>query len=101
MKPFRAFSVGLDLVDRALQDIEASFMSLQQAVTNAKLVRATLDNTRDWPVTHGLGYVPTSWEIVDKDAAADVWRSSAVNPRQSTVMLLRASAPVAVIVRFS
>jgi hypothetical protein len=106
VKAFTPFTTGgydggSPLIDRIISAVGDSFTSLLKAVTNDKLVRATLDNTRDWPVTHALGYVPATWEVVDIDANATVWRSKAVNARASSMILLRASAPVTVLLRFS
>lgn len=89
------------LLDRIQAAIADAFDALKRTVTNDKIVSVTLDNTRDWPVTHGLGHAPASWEVVDLDGNATVWRSTAVNARPRDVILLRASAPVNVRVRFS
>jgi len=106
VKAFTPFSTGeydggSPLIDRMVSAISDSFASLLRTVTNDKLVRTTLDNTRDWPVTHGLGHKAVTWEVVDQDANATVWRSKAVNPRDANVILLRASAAVSVLVRFT
>ena len=105
MKAFRAENTsgqegGSTILDRLMSAVEASFDSLKGAVLNDTLVRATL-GTGDTVVTHGLGYVPRTWEIVDRDANANVWRSPTVNQRASSTIILRASAAVTVLLRFS
>jgi len=105
MKPFQPDNStgqpgGSTFLDRMLAKVAASFDSLRGAVTNDVLVTASLDNTKDWPVPHGLDYAPKTWEVVDQDANATIWRSPAVNARPAAVMLLRASAAVNVTIRF-
>ncbi len=106
VKPFRAPNStgqpgGSTFLDRVLGMIEDSITSLRNAVTNDSIVSVKLDNTRDWPVSHGLGHKVTTWDIVDKSNAADVWQSQVFNSRPSFVILLRASAPVTVALRFT
>lgn len=92
---------GSTFLDRMLDKVKASFDSLRGVVTNDVLVTATLDNTRDWPVSHFLKGTPKTWEVVDQDANAVIWRSKAANSRPSSVILLRSSAPVNVTLRFT
>lgn len=106
VKPFQPDSSsqapgGSTFLDRMLAKIAESFASLTNAVTNDTLVRVDLDNTRDWPVAHGLGQPVRTWEVVDQDANAVIWRSQAVNRAPKAVILLRASAPVSVLLRFT
>lgn len=105
MKPFQAPNTsqqagGSLILDRALADIEDSINSLANAVTNDVLVRVSLDNTKDWPVTHGLGHQVQTWDVVDRNANAVVWQPPTVNSSPTRVILLRASAPVSILVRF-
>jgi hypothetical protein len=104
--PFRPFQPiqtdnaegGSTILDRLMDLVAASFNALANVVCNDTIVKFNLDNTQDWPVTHGLKAVKT-WEVVDRDANAVVWRSTAVNTNPSTI-LLRASAAVNVKLRF-
>ena len=91
---------GSALLDRILARLRTTLRSLQKAVTNETLVRATIAVT-DTQVFHGLDAPPTTWEVVDSDADANVWRSATVNARPRHLIILRASAPVTVLLRFS
>lgn len=51
-----------------------------------------LDGTDDEAVAHGLGRVPSGWQIVDRSSDARVWRVS----WDKTQIVLRASAAVTV-----
>ena len=106
MKPFKPANStgqvgGSTFLDRMLDAVASSFDSLARAVTNDVLVRATLSSSADTPVTHGLGFAPRTWEIVDQNANAVVWQSPVANPRAASVILLRASAAVTVLLRFT
>lgn len=105
VKPFQPENTssqpgGSTILDRLMTAVSESFASLRRAVTNDTLIKASLDNTRDWPVVHRLGHAATSWEVVDRDANAVVWQSTAPNDRPGSVILLRASASVNVTLRF-
>jgi hypothetical protein len=91
---------GSTFLDRVLAMIQASLDSLARVVTDDVLVRALIGVT-DTPVTHGLGYQPRTWDVVDRDSNAVVWRSGTVNQRASMVIILKASAPVTVQIRFT
>ena len=102
VKPFQAPNTsdqpgGSTILDRLGDLIEESFDSLAQAVTNDVIVTATLGAT-DVIVTHGLGYPPKTWEVVDRDANATVWRTAVATTKTIT---LRASASVKVALRFT
>lgn len=104
--PFQAPSTdgkegGSKILDRVLAMLETSIGSLRRAVTNDKLVRIALDNSRDWPVTHGLGHAVQTWEIVDRNANATVWQPATRNATPASSILLRSSAAVSVLVRFT
>ena len=76
--------------------------SLADVVTNDRLVRVTFAlATTDVAVLHGVGAPVRTWEIVDKDADANVWRSATVNNRLRDTIILQASAPVTVLIRFT
>jgi hypothetical protein len=75
--------------------------ALQRRTSVESFVTATLAaGGADNRVAHGLPGALATWEIVDKNATADVWRSPTVNP-DASVILLRASAAVTVKLRFS
>lgn len=106
MKPFQPDNTtgqagGSTILDRMLQAIADSINSLVKAVTNDNVVTATLDNTQDWPVTHGLGAPVATWDVVDINGNATVWQSTAKNDSPSRVILLRSSAAVTVNLRFT
>jgi hypothetical protein len=94
---------GSPVLDRILARLRTTLGSLTQAVTNDRLVDVTFSavNT-DVQVFHGLGFPPVSWEVVDRDAAVTVWRSTTVNSRPRDTIILRASAaPLTVRIRFA
>lgn len=75
----------------------------------AELSRATGDTTVvqafaagvDTKVFHGLGRPVASWEVLDKDADANLWRSPDPNARAGLYIVMQASAAVTVKLRFS
>ena len=91
---------GSTFLDRMLQRIEKAIGSLQKAVLNESLVTATI-GTGDTVVTHGLGAPVQTWEVVDINANAVVWKSATApsNPRMQIV--LKASGTVTVKLRFT
>lgn len=101
MRTFRAVNTGNTILDRMLSAIESALGSLAGAVTNDRLVTVAI-GTSDTPVTHGLGHPVRTWEVVDRDANAVVWRPpTTVNNRPAQVLILRASAAVNVKLRLS
>lgn len=79
----------------ALVDLGRSVAGLQPKYVNVTFAAATTDVL----VFHGLGAQVTAWEVVDKDATADVWRSATVNANPALFLILQASAPVTVKLR--
>lgn len=93
---------GSTLLDRILRRLSDTLLSLKLAVTNDHVVPATFSAaTTDVQVFHGLKGPPVAWEVVDRDADAQVWKSATVNPRPRDAIILQASAPVTVKLRFS
>lgn len=88
---------GSTTMDRLIGNIAKFAGLLRKAVRNDALVTHAV-GTSDTVVPHGLGQVPTTWEVVDRDANAVVWRTAAMTRVSVT---LRASAPVNVLIRFS
>ena len=67
-----------------------------ESVVSVTLAAGSVDNR----IAHGLRGTLSAWEIIDKSANADVWKSGTANA-DPTVILLRASAAVTVRLRFS
>lgn len=107
MRPFRSFATegqpgGSLVLDRLVGELDETFRGLERAVTNDKLARATFVAPGvDVTVTHALGAPPRTWEVVDLDAAAVVYRSPTVNAKPTTTIILRASAPCIAVLRFT
>lgn len=76
-----------------LEDLEDTKLS------NRVLVVATLGVT-PLKVHHGLGHPVTTWEVVRKNAAGDVYEGAAAADPTKDIMLV-ASATVTVTVRFT
>lgn len=105
MKPFQAPNTsgqegGSTILDRIGDLIEESFDSLAQAVTNDVLVNAAIAVT-DTVVTHGLGHPVTTWEVVRRDGPGAVYESSTVSKDPSKTIILKASAAVNTMIRFT
>jgi hypothetical protein len=76
-----------DAVQEAVGGLAANPMLAGKMLTDI-----ALDGTDDEAVAHGLGKVPTGWQIHDRNADARVWRVS----WDTREIVLRASAPVTV-----
>jgi len=100
--PFDVQDTGQSLLDRILGRLRITLRSLELAVTNDRLVSVAFPaSNTDVQVFHGLAAPPRSWEVIDRDADVNVWRSSTVNTKPRETIILRASAaPVTVTVRF-
>jgi hypothetical protein len=93
---------GSTVLDRVINALVDVFDSLKKVVTNDVLVRHVFSAaTTDSIVTHGLGFAPRTWEIVDQDANAVLWRSGTRNERPTQTLIMQASAPVTVVLRFT
>lgn len=102
---------GGTVLNRIAQAISATFGSLKNVVTNDALVgnrpRTPGGQVRvpiaviDTKVFHGLGHVVVTWEVCDIDAAATVYQSSSHNASPSQYIILKASAPCSVLLRFT
>lgn len=102
MKPFDVTPTGMGVLDRIFLRVRESLDSLAKAVTNDRLIPVTFTAaTTDTTVFHGLGAPVLTWEIVDRDADANVWRSDTVNARPRETIILQASAPMTVLLRFT
>lgn len=93
---------GSELLDRILGRLQNTLGSLADAVMNTRLVRVAFTAaTTDTPVRHGLGAPVRTWDVVDRNANAVVWQSSTVNSSMRDKIILQASAPVTVLIRFT
>ena len=91
---------GSRLLDDILDRLGVCLGSLAKAVTNERLIFATLDSSPR-QVFHGLGAIPVTWEIVGRDAAEVVFEPAIVNGERRKFLYLQASGPVNVTVRFT
>lgn len=90
------------LIDKMLVGLDNTLKSLTNAVLNDVLMTVSFGAAAtDVRVFHGLRAPVRTWEIVDKNADANVWRSSTENPNESLFIILQASAPVTVKLRFT
>lgn len=99
------------VLNRVLQALQATFGSLKGVVTNDALVgnkprqpngpvRVPIGTT-DTKVFHGLGRVVATWDVCDIDAPGFVYQSSSHNNAPMQFIILKASAPVNVLLRFT
>jgi hypothetical protein len=98
--PFDPPKTGNTVADKILTLLTNSLRSLRLAVTNDVLVTATIETT-DTRVFHTLDQQPTTWEVVGIDTAATVHESATANAARERYLLLKASAPVTVTLRFT
>jgi len=95
-----AEDTGSSVLDRILRRLKTTLDSLVKVVTNDRLIAVTFAAaTTDTPVRHGLRGPVLTWDVVDRDADANVWRSDTVNTNPLEVLILQASAPVTVTIR--
>jgi len=92
---------GSVLLDQIVNAISSVFARLGSIVTNTKIVPVAFTaGATDVIVAHGLGFAVTSWDVVDLDANAVVYRSPTSNPLPQRQIILRASAACNAKVRF-
>lgn len=93
---------------KQIQTSDDETRRLQESLTEA-LVRLQTSNpllngvfvekviaTTDTTVQHSLGYEPTGFLVVGRDADATVWKSSTANSRPQDRLILKATATVTV-----
>ena len=91
---------GSDILDTVQDFIARAFTRLGDVVQNDKLITVTFGMAEtDVKFAHGLGHVFLTWEVVRQNAAAVVWDSPTVNDAPDRFVILRASAPVTVVLR--
>lgn len=100
MIPFDFEPTGNGLLDRLLTRLRNTLNSLAKVVTNDRLVAASLSTTPTM-VFHGLKGPPVTWEVVGRNAGEVVYESTAQNDSRDRFLLLVATGPVDVTVRFS
>lgn len=61
---------------------------------NGVFVDASLLSASDNTINHGLGRKVTGWVVVDKNANANVWQSTAVNNFPDKQLILKTSVNV-------
>lgn len=92
---------GSPILDRIINAISDAFARLGDIVTNNKIIPVTFTGAGvDVSVAHGLSSAVTSFDVVDLDAAAIVFRSPTSNPQPRLTIILRASAACRAKVRF-
>lgn len=93
---------GSALLDRVVTAISTALESLGDVVNNDRTVTQRLTAAAgDQRVFHGLKAPPKSWDVIDQDANAVVWRSPTANATPQDFLLFRTSADVTVTIRFS
>lgn len=105
-RPFNALSSqgqpgGSSILDRIQQALSETLDSLKGAITNEGLITQAIPTGADVKVYHRLGRPPTTVEIVNRNANANVWESATPNTQREIYVLLQSSANVTVTVRIS
>ena len=101
MIPFDyAEPTGNGIVDRIFQRLVTTMQSLRALVTNEHLVFVELTTTPT-QVFHGLGFLPRTIEVVGLDAGEVVYESPLVNAARRTYVMMQATGPCAVTLRFT
>jgi len=77
-----------DAIAEVLEPLTKAFM------LDARILRDVAIGTSPTAVDHGLGREPLGWMLVDKTAAADVWRSTTTSIAPKKLLMLVASAPI-------
>ena len=68
-------------------------LSRDNPILDSNTVTAEI-GTSDTEVDHGLGRATQGWVVVDKNANADVWKSTTTNAAPERKVILKASATV-------
>ena len=84
--------------DRYQRDARTAIKALDQPGVQRSTVVVTLGATTV-QVAHRLGKAPIAWQLVDKNAQADVWRDPTFSVTTDTIPL-KASGTVTVTVQF-
>jgi hypothetical protein len=102
MRIFRKIFTDDPLQQRLQDSIAASFQQFEKLpqLDSVIVSDVTLASGIDNQVEHKLNRPIQGWQIIRKDANADVWESSTVNTAPSSVIILRASATVKISIIF-
>lgn len=84
--------------DRYQREARAAIKSLDKPGLSRTTVTVTLGATTVL-VAHQLGKLPFAWQIIDKNAQADVWRDTTQSVTTDKIPL-KASATVTVTIQF-
>lgn len=98
MRIFRKIFTDDPLQQRLQDSIAQSFQQFEKLpqLDSVVVSNITLASGIDNQVEHKLGRPILGWQIIRKDANADVWESSTVNTAPSSFVILKASANVTV-----
>lgn len=102
MRIFRKIFTDDPLQQRLQDSIAQSFQQFEKLpqLDSVIVSDVTLASGIDNQVEHKLNRPIQGWQIIRKDANADVWESSTVNTAPSSVIILRASATVKISIIF-
>jgi|ERR1700759_2067623 len=81
------------------RDTRTAIKALDAAGVRKITVHSIALGTTTVAVAHQLGKKPVGWQIIDKNAQADVWRDSTQTTTNDTIPL-KASATVTVDIQF-
>lgn len=88
-----------DYEDQNQRQTRAAIKSLDAPGSRKVTVRGVVISTTTVRVPHQLGRIPVGWQLVDKNAQADVWRDP-TQPSTSDSIFLKASATVTCDIQF-
>jgi len=98
MRIFRKIFTEDPLLQRLQDAIAASFQQFEKLpqLDSVIIKDITLASGIDNQVEHKLGRSIQGWQIIRKDANANVWESATANTTPSSTIILRSSATVKV-----
>jgi hypothetical protein len=103
MRPFPVIATTGEpraVLERLVDALVTTFTSLKSAVTNEKTGTVALSAT-DTRVYHGLGEIPTAWEVIGLDSGEVVYESTTPNNAKQQYLILKATGPCVAKIRFS
>lgn len=95
---------GSSVLDRVIKFVGDAFSKIGDVVNNDRIVSVTFaaGALTGVQVQHSLGFVPKSWDVVDLDTDARIWRSdNAAGVDSTQVFTFNASAPCNAKIRFA
>lgn len=98
IKPYYKVQItDLGAVERALDAVEKSLGSVAAVpVLNGNVVEVTFDASGSQRLEHKLGRKLIGWQVIGKNAAADIWDSQATELKPELFLTLNASGAVTV-----